>query len=325
MSGWEVIPEDEQRICTIRDLICAIHRSLREDKPVDASFALETLSKMIPIASTLLISKWTPANWNCIYRRWDEPLEMARLGSAYAEQVQADDDAADAGWIIALGYEVMSLRQPPVLDWPSPGSMFGTLERLLGAKMSAGVAVTGIEHVRIWWMHECTSKFLVRGLCAQPDAVVRTVFVENTSRAFADSVEHSAAADPDGCRPPPALIEFHRVMSQPGTFDEKIDQLADSDGRESVAALVACCQDICLPADRLARIRRVLTAGNIRPADALAIVYASMMCPPVPTRQIPPEFLDEVAELLAVQFVTGDPRNHYRRCRTQLQIPPVIV
>ena len=325
---------DEQRIRSIRELICALHRNAREDKPAEAASALEKLGKMIPIASTLLISKCNLQGWNCIYRRWIDPLEMVRLSSAYSEQVQAeavaegrlfdDDAAADAGWIIALGHEVMSRRGCYLLNWPPPGLLFGALEHLLGAGLSAGVAVTFIEEVRKSWMVECESKFLVRGWCAQPDATARAVFIENTSLEFVADVELSAAR-PDECRPPPALVELHRVMSQPGTFDEKIDQLADSDGRESVAAIVVCCNDICMPADRLARIKRVLTAGNIRPADAFAIIYANMICPPAPSRQIPPQFLDEVAELLAVQFVTGDPRNYYRRRRAQLQLPPVIV
>jgi hypothetical protein len=281
---------DEQRVCVIHGLICALHRYIRAGKSTSAISALERLAEMVPVTSTQIVYGLRRAGWDVINACW---LISPDVVAAYADGTRLDaeasgqapaDAASDAGWVIALGLETMQTSYPS--PRPSPRETFNALETALGEGLSNGVTITFIDRTGPTLMHQMYSDIYTRSLHAQP----------------------------------PALAEFHRLKSIPGTDDQKIDRLAASSGRESVAALVVSCLHGS-PASCQSRIMRVLAVGNIRPADALAIIVALMHYPRI---LLAPDFLNEVATVLAEQFVTGIHRKSPTGL-SQLFLPPVIV
>jgi hypothetical protein len=257
---------------------------------------------------------------------WTRPPELGRLVSAYAGEALSEaattgrppgDVAADFGWVVALGLEVMQpypSTAPGALIISGMSGALEFLEQLLGATLSNGVAFTCLPG-RCLVLQSADSTVLARSWRGQPS--LRRGHGEPVVAGVERAISAQAAFRPDRTRPPPALVEFSRITSGPAGFDDGVihesdevaDRLAAALGRESAAAPVFCRSRRCLI--------RTISAGNIRPTDALTVLIAMLFDS---RTRVEPVSSAEIAYELAIRLTASQPPT-----TAPLQLPPVIL
>jgi hypothetical protein len=350
MESSATVAKISDKLHHVFELVAARHgreairllKQLRDDCPASLDGGQPDLLARILLCFVTGAVGWWAAAWTDDQCGWDLAQELIAGAETEAAAVgrPVADVAADIGWVLTLAAETAWIyANSPRADADSLANVWTELtelSKILPESLAAGVAYT---HVPGWdanGLALTSTRFASHEY--EPEAAslyARSLFGNSSGFTHAqlnlrddtvtmvamDVAAHVARISPARVRPPPALVRYAQLAAGPAgsSADEIADRLAASDGRESVAALVACgCQGA--PGEYQARLLRVLAAGRIRPADALAVIIALQFNP---AAKFPPAFFDEVVPVLAELFAAVDrPR---APGLTTLDLPPVIV
>ncbi len=227
----------------------------------------------------------------------------------------SDGDAADAGWILALGVETrqfMSGKRPTERWW----EMLEALGRVVPERMAAGIASTDLcSH----WPPAVKTAIMTRSLAARsgrwPGRWPEAAQPPGWAGPQSPLVQEYYAAFPDAT-PPPALAAYYQKLGRPvytmGTW-EAVEAIVAIPGRAAAGAVA-----VAFAAPFAGGRRSLLTAellAGVRPEDTLAISVSAAI-------GLPGDYdwpAKDIAEMLAKQFAADESRERV------LVLPPVIV